>query len=535
MSNLLPPPYDFGVDEHYDSWRPHQDEVVEFIVDSDRRYILPVCPTGFGKSLVYVVASSIIGGRVVILTSTRALQDQLLRDFDGLIADLRGKDNYKCNLLGGFATCGKGPCNWGLNCPFKAGGCEYYDHVRHALSMPIISTNYAYWLRRNDWGGTKDHNVQFSTIVCDEAHELPEILSSFLTKEIIMKERESVEGRIVRSFPMDGGTPQKLAWIEQWDQDIGLQFNDLAQMIKQGRYDSQILSDAKRLERLKECTGFIRRGLADDPANLVVYRSGRNSDRIVASVVWPYNFTESHFLKGIEKVVATSATVTEKTMGLLGIDMEEVDKKEVDHPFPLENRLLYHVPTIRLNYRSPPIDIRTWLSRIDQILGPRRDRKSIVHSVSYKRQRQIIDSSKHADIMWGHKNHETLKRVEAFKKYDRPAILVSPVMTTGYDFPDDECRCQIIGKIAYPDVSDPIIKKRMEMDKDYAPYIAMQRLVQTCGRGVRNLTDWCENFIIDDNVRWFASKYKKFAPKWFRESMRTCGKNKIPGPRELQN
>ena len=96
-----------------------------------------------------------------------------------------------------------------------------------------------------------------------------------------------------------------------------------------------------------------------------------------------------------------------------------------------------------------------------------------------------------------------------------PAILVSPSVVTGYDFPYDECRFQIVGKLGFPDTRDPIMKARIKKDPDYSSYLAMQSLVQSSGRGGRATDDWCETFIIDDNAKWFLWKFKHFAPDWF--------------------
>jgi len=539
MADLLPPPYSFGVDSRFDSWRQNQDMVVQHVVDSEHRLIMPVCPTGFGKSLMYIVSALINGGsRAVILTSTRALQDQLKNEHEGVVVDLRGKDNYPCKMLGGYSTCGKGPCNWGMRCPFVKDGCLYYDQVKKAMAAPIISTNYAYWMNRGDWGYGDDYTFQFSTLICDEAHELPEILSSFLTKEIIgSREGKGIKDEIVESFPKSKSGIKE--WIRHWHKTVSSQYEDVSWRIKEeGDYGKETLDLAHFLQRLWESTSFINHGIEEDPENMIVYKSG---NRITSSVVWPYHYTESTLFKGIEKVILTSATVTPKTIGLLGIDQKDVDVVEVDHPFPLENRILNYIHTIGLNYRTTDMEMLKWLARIDQILEDRLDRKGIIHSVSYKRQKLIMESSDYTQFMIGHNSRNTIETVERFKSSSPPAIFVSPVMTTGYDFPDDEIRYQIIGKIAYPDTSDPIIKRRMQMDRDYAPYIAMQRLIQTCGRGVRNKEDWCENFIIDNNIEWFIRKYKSFAPKWFQDSFRTVRvkkrstpmKEDVPKPRPV--
>jgi Rad3-related DNA helicase len=55
---------------------------------------------------------------------------------------------------------------------------------------------------------------------------------------------------------------------------------------------------------------------------------------------------------------------------------------------------------------------------------------------------------------------------------------------------------------------------------DYRMYTAIQDLVQMCGRGRRYETDRCEQFILDDGVRWAAggprNPWHGHAPSWFR-------------------
>jgi hypothetical protein len=41
-------------------------------------------------------------------------------------------------------------------------------------------------------------------------------------------------------------------------------------------------------------------------------------------------------------------------------------------------------------------------------------------------------------------------------------------------------------------------------DPDYANYVAMQKLVQAVGRGMRAPDDWCETLIVDDQFSWFV-------------------------------
>jgi Rad3-related DNA helicase len=46
----------------------------------------------------------------------------------------------------------------------------------------------------------------------------------------------------------------------------------------------------------------------------------------------------------------------------------------------------------------------------------------------------------------------------------------------------------------------------------------MVTLVQASGRGCRAPDDRCETFVVDDQVEWFMTKYRRFAPRWFLDA-----------------
>jgi len=69
--------------------------------------------------------------------------------------------------------------------------------------------------------------------------------------------------------------------------------------------------------------------------------------------------------------------------------------------------------------------------------------------------------------------------VEQFKKMPSPAVLVSPSVTTGYDFPAELYNINyiIVGKLPYPDSKDPVTQARQEEDKSWSSFLAMETLV----------------------------------------------------------
>jgi Rad3-related DNA helicase len=171
---------------------------------------------------------------------------------------------------------------------------------------------------------------------------------------------------------------------------------------------------------------------------------------------------------------------------------------------------------------------RTWLQRIDQIIGPRLNRKGIIHTVSYKRAQLVLENSEYRTNMMSHNSKNTKNVVEAFKKSDPPAILVSPSMDTGWDYPNDEVRWMIVGKLPWPDTRPVVMKARKDKDPEYMSYLTMQALVQMSGRAMRHEKDWAEVIVIDDSLGWFLKQHGEFAPKWFREAIRWV--STIPDP-----
>ncbi len=500
-NSTCPSPVLFGMPEKFSEWRTHQDEAFDSLLRTDSRFVMQICPTGFGKSLTYMVTALTSPGRSILLTSTKGLQSQLIKDFGKLegVVDIRGKGNYKC-IIEPNTTCDSGPCSIGDKCALKEGGCLYYDKYRDALNAKVVVTNFAYWMTMGEYGQGLG---KFNLLVCDEAHAAPDHLTSHM--EVQLRRSNSIE-RELRLDNIPGNHSEMRTWA------VG-HLEALSEHIKAMRDGGKDVNRRSILRLLSLKSKLSR--LATMRDDWVWEDDG---DCVTLSPVWPAPYAEGRLFLGVAKVLFTSATCIPKTANMLGVSTNELQLEEYPHSFPLRNRMLYHVPTIRLNFRTTDMEMRQWVSRIDQILRGRRDRKGIIHTVSYKRRDTVMVGSKLNTHMISHKRRDTELMVKKFKLAEPPLILVSPSMATGWDFPDDECRFQIIGKLPYPDTRGQIMKARTESDRDYTSYIAMQQLVQACGRGVRSEDDWCETFVIDDNIKWFIPNYKDMAPEWFREA-----------------
>jgi len=219
-----------------------------------------------------------------------------------------------------------------------------------------------------------------------------------------------------------------------------------------------------------------------------------------------------------------------KTLGLLGLESTDYDFMEYPSTFDKLRRPVYRIPTIRLNKDTDEAGYRTWIQRMDQIIGPRLDRKGIVHTVSYKRRDMVMELSEYREHMISHNSKNARAIVDAFKSAKPPCILVSPSMDTGYDFHGDLCRWMIVGKLPWPDTRPKVMSARKEMDPEYMSYLTMQSLVQMSGRAMRSEDDWAEVMVLDDNIGWFLKQNGAMAPRWFKEAIQWVAT--IPSPLE---
>ena len=242
------------------------------------------------------------------------------------------------------------------------------------------------------------------------------------------------------------------------------------------------------------------------------------SNSVSLCPIWPSVY-KSRLLIG-DKILLMSGTLTRKSVEKLGIKEEECVWIESPSPFDPKLSPVNHVETIRLTYKTPAENMRVWARRIDQIIEKRLDRKGIVFSVSYARAElyyKLSGLENKQDILMLHDSNNVRSRVEEFKRRKAPAVLVSPSVTSGWDFPDTECEFIVIGKVPFVTATGELTKARQKDDDEWVHFLAMETVVQEAGRGTRSSTDRCEVFVVDDMWVWWWGKYHKLSPRWFQD------------------
>jgi Rad3-related DNA helicase len=441
-----------------------------------------------------------------------------MRDFAEIgMVDLRGRRNYPCQLRPEENySCEQG---YQASCPFKGTiACPSSEaEIRAATSMLVV-TNYDKWTSAKKFGRGLEH---IKRVVFDEGHETPNALGRALQFHIHDRERETYIGL---DPPSD--YENMVEW-KYWG-------------VSARAYIEEALATA--LESI--------RGIVDPPPAKVrhalhmrnLYRklgtlATCNPDNWVVEAqdkafqfdpVRPGRYAESHLFLRVPDVLIVSATLRPKTLYLVGQGANTFEFKEFRSDFNPQRNPIYYVPTMRVDSRSEDLS-QLWI-RLDQIAARRRDRKGIVHTVSYARRDEVLTRSSYAGSMLVNERGEApTEIIQLFKESGPGTILVSPAVGQGHDFPGSACEWQLLCKIPFPPPS-AILKRRTEDDKEYPHYLTMQKMVQIFGRGMRSQDDQCENFIVDDHCEWFVPRYAHLAPHSFRMFFQTVTRLPAPPP-----
>jgi len=523
----LPPPSILLGHPKFSSWYPGQEYALSQVLDwlsGPETFMCASMPTGSGKSLLAVLSSHLSNRRVCFNTVTKGLQAQLTSDFSqvGMI-DIRGQNSYPCILQPEQdLTVDQGPCHSGISCTYRESGCLYYDQLTKVKSSRSIVTNYAYWLAQTNHS---DGVGPITLLVCDEAHLAFQALESYLKVDFSNNEIQTM------GIP----SPINAKDIEDWRGWALLCMAVVAENLQQVKNEVQELKDtggkisSSLLREVRHWSSLLTRceSIRAIKGHWIYQQTARG---VTFTPVWPGKDYSKVLFQNVSKVLIMSATLTEKTVASLGI--KEGDYKFLETPsyFPPQNSPVFHVKSVRLNHKTDDMEMRYWVSRIDQIISRRLDRKGIIFTVSYDRRNLLMSTSYHKNIMQSHAREDIYQAVAKFKASPAPAILVSPAISSGWDFPDAECEYVIVGKLPYPDSRDPVVKARQEDDNEWTSFLAMETLVQVSGRGSRSETDKCETIIMDNNWTWFWKRYQKFAPQYFKDRVIRNSFDIIPDP-----
>lgn len=538
----------------FDSMRASQEEAFpwlqEQLLNPDIRHIILEAPTGSGKSGM-ALACALASGDAFISTANRYLQDQYEKDFREHLTLMKGKANYKCKVFpfSGHSkfewekryNCGNSPCRIGYRhlCN-ERGVCEVFDVLNEARKSQVTAFNMASALAYTNVkslalalvDGEQPQNVLHQKVpfsprrlfVIDEAHSTPDWVTNYFSLEVRKVDLERFD----------------LPTREIEDHEDVLRYFDFVSKIR-----DQLTSKIKSLgtkevnfgleffrdELVTKIEAFKEQLKTSGASNFVAVKdigfSGPNRGKVLSVSLQPVEvstISQNTLFNKAEKFLFMSATMldTDTFCRVLGIPSSQVAIKRLPSTFPKENRPIvtsYNIGSI--NKSNLEDKLPKLVETTDKLLDKHVEEKGIIHGHTYRICNFIYDNlfSKRERIIFPKRASE---QKEALKKHfstKEPTILLSPSMAEGVDLKDDASRFQIVAKIPFAYLGDPVLKRRMELYPGYYEMLTALTLVQQYGRSIRSETDSAITYILDDAFKFFVNRNRHIFSPWFLEAI----------------
>lgn len=521
--------------------RDGQLETVSEILDAigkGYKYIILEAGTGTGKSAIAATLAS-ISESSYILTITKQLQDQYLRDFTNFRV-VKGRSNFNCCKYRNALLpkpCSEGKCIIeGYECKYslknrkneitQSNTCPYYYQKYLALNSKAVISNYQYLFLELNY--VKDFQKR-DLMICDEAHNLEAMLMDQLTLEF---SKEDLEEYL--HFEL---SEEVIGELDTQNYNRWMSFiNEI-----QEEYTRELIKlESLEKDELLEKIAFIKHQISD---------CRRFTDNLMIDPEsWIFDFDDSteiaqfkplkvnHYAKETlfeyaDTVLFMSATVLDCDLfsEWLGISSDEIYAIRRKSPFDINRNRIIAYNDHNLSRNFIRINAPKTISAINEILQKHENEKGIIHTVSGRCMDYLLENIDSSRLI-GHDAKNRQEQLEKFIDSNDSSVFVSPSMGEGVDLPGDLCRFQIIYKIPYPDWGDKQVNRRAGIDPDWYDFKTCLALVQTHGRGMRDEDDYCTTYVIDSRFRSYVRTglAVRFLPDTFREAIEDyCSDEKV--------
>lgn len=484
-----------------------------------------------GKSNIGITYSRYIGQRTqngdsFILTPQRILQKQYDDSFSDNrkinILPLYGKSNYLCDNK-------NTSCQVGTAIRPRCENCPYGAAKEKAKTASNTVLNYTLALTAFEFTDTFEPR---KLVVLDECHTLESHLVSFDAVKI----QEWFSKKYDLVFKKQTTLSGALQWIKDYyKDDIEEKYNEL-------QSDADILMEKSPSELTSRDIKLIQEAEEFGQHTAEINMLLCNTEEYIASNFVLVNdlmsfqfkrlqgkYTFDHNLKPMgDRFLFMSSTVLDKDGFCrdLGIPIEDTAFLSIDSDFDVDNRPVYYMPQMKMNYKwSQPDNItgRKQMSQtIESLCGIHEGESGIIHTANYAIASWVVKelTGKVSQQIFHHNPESELDRNEVIDSFmgHNGGILISPSSTEGLDLKYDQGKFAIFVKVPYGYLGDQWIKKRMDMSNEWYRRQAMINIIQGGGRIVRAEDDSGSVYILDGSFAYLLQQSASIVPKWWMDA-----------------
>jgi len=515
---------------------------LETFLKSDKKYCIVEAGTGVGKSAIGLTLGRILNANLphdeeygrgsYFLTTQRVLQDQYSSDFGkphGNMESVYSSSNYKCSWHKAndcrtsqqMLRAEKKSSPFFKNCTAK---CVYKMKKKDFLESNESVTNFPYFIMESTYSGKiKPRNL----LVVDEAHNAESVLSNFVEvgisqyfcqKVVKCKWPEKVTPAAFYKWLRDVYNPKlqsQILFFEEKIEQLGLSSKIKELSAISLKYD-MLVGHSNKVEI------FLKDYSTDNWVMEIQETEKRGYKRVVYRAIDVSKFASDYLFKMGKKVLLMSATIlnADGFAKSLGISKDDYDAISIPSPFPTENRPIFQAGVGSMSAKMLEHSLPNLKKAVQEIMKQHSSEKGIIHCHTYRIARYLKYNIKDPKLRRRILIHDSSNRDEILNKHINskgPTVLLSPSMTEGVDLKGDLSRFQIICKVPYPYLGDPITRKRMNKNKKWYPMKTAMTIVQAYGRSVRSSDDTAITYILDSDWSNFFNRNRDVFPEGFKE------------------
>ena len=495
--------------------------------------------TGTGKSAIATTLANMYEDSY-ILTMTKQLQEQYLDDFGDMLVEIKGRGNYECNYKGHCDFCIKAEYNLR-----RCADCDYNLAFKRAQEAENVITNYDYLYYAGVANPLLDSR---ELLILDEAHNLERkmlmLSSSELNREYISTKFgiDIFEPLMHRTKSINGLKKNSKYWTQLCDdlvkeckkriKKIEGDANKSVQVTLDefendpSKYSNFDYIEKQNLEQDMKSFASISLGLSHNELiiDLPDRKSILDNQMDISAEFKPFSVVDdTQKLLGMGNIrIFLTGTLgsKEKFCEWNNINPEETYYIYEKSPFDVENRPIYVDFVGRMSgFRRgiPNWKNKRAIDKIKEILDNHKNQKGVIHTSSNQQAFWIIDNLKEYNLMFvgGGDRNRILKE---FTESSDNIILIGASIKDGVDFKGDLCRFQIVFKVPYPQLNEQV-KYRRDLDPKWFYYQTVMALMQAYGRGIRDVDDWCDMYIIDSSFKQLFDYNRGFFNEYFIEAI----------------
>ena len=559
----------------------HINQICEAFLDEGYHNVTLSAPTGSGKSIIGAVVAEVLhrvknpgddSPASFMLSATNVLLDQYMNTFNRQndtdntkFFVIKGAGNYECDAMSTpqepqtaeacAITMFRKTSAENIIQTF-CGQCEYQKAKAMKGKARHLILNYAYYFIDRMYSSAPMERRTVS--VYDEAHLLNDLFVEhnaiyFSEKRLISYAEEASENlklanteifknlKTIRTHLEEGKITEKN--YRTYLKTLLDTYTAISQLAK-AEADRNTRQQNKYLKLMKLSKKYYNLGCKIDDLFTFDYqhvfeykakdvKKQQNEHEISVKPVFIGDMFQA--LDNSEFNLLMSATISEqyvkRTMTLDG----KTKHIRLEPHFPPENKKVVFYKPMVLNYNSMKSDdtLKRLSSSITDIVKHHtaKDERGIILAPSFviaERAAKSIFATKINTKVFEHRRGEKLAEIlEKFKAYSSgPAVLITPSGFEGVDLPGSLCRYQIIVKMPYASLGDKRIAHILETFPDVYQAIALKKLVQGAGRGVRSVDDWAITYVLDTAAqKVWQSKANEWNDEFstsFKSSLTLC-------------